>query len=264
MKKQSVALAILLLLSGCFQIDNAIVLKNDLSGTADFHLGIDMEPMVVVMTQMGRAMEGKSGPVPPEEMAKAKEEFRKSAKKNAAKQDSGGGDTPKKEDIEKGLPPGVKLLSFNAKEHDFGVDTYFKYSFEKLNQLVGVKMPSSKSEDPTKKSVVDTPFEGLEVIDKGSTITIRTKPQNPTEKVQEEAKEGGGPKIDPDTEKLMKDAFSKMRVTYRITAPFKVVSSNATRTEGQTLIWEYDMAKFEEMSKKKKLDDTGIQVTYKR
>ena len=42
MKKQSVALAILLLLTGCFQIDNAITLKNDLSGTADFHLGIDM------------------------------------------------------------------------------------------------------------------------------------------------------------------------------------------------------------------------------
>src|ERR1043166_32101 len=133
MKKQSVALAILLLLTGCFQIDNAIVLKNDLSGTADFHLGIDMEPMVVIMTQMGRAMEGKTGPVPPEEMKKAKEEFKKSAKKNAAKADSG--EKPKKEDIEKSLPPGVKLLSFDAKEQDFGVDTYFKFGFEKLSQL---------------------------------------------------------------------------------------------------------------------------------
>jgi hypothetical protein len=263
MKKHCVALAVLVLLTGCFQIDNAIVLKNDLSGTADFHLGIDMEPMVVIMTQMGRAMEGKTGPVPPEEMKKAKEEFRKSSKKTAAKPDSG--EKPKKEDIEKGLPPGVKLLSFDAKEHDFGVDTYFKYSFEKLGQLVGVKMPSAKSEDPTKKNVVDTPFEGLEVVEKGNTITIRTKPQNPTEKVQEEAKEGGGPKMDPDTEKMMKDAFSKMRVSYRITAPFKVVSSNATRTEGQTLIWEYDMAKFEKMSKnKKKLDDAGVMVTYRR
>src|SRR5256885_791770 len=126
MKKQSVALAILLLLTGCFQIDNAITLKNDLSGTADFHLGID------------------------------------------------------------------------------------------------------------------TPFEGLELVEKGDTITIRTKPQNPTEKVQEEAAGGGGPKMDADTEKMMKDAFSKMRVTYRITAPFKIVSHNGTRQEGQTLIWEYN------------------------
>ena len=261
MKKQSVALAILLLLTGCFQVDNAIVLKNDLSGTADFHLGIDMEPFVIVMAQMGRAMEGKSGPMTAEEMKKAKEEFKKSAKKSAAKQE---GEKPKKEDIEKELPPGVKLLSFDAKEHDFGVDTYFKYSFEKLQNLVGVKMPSAKSEDPSKKSVIDTPFQGLEVVEKGGTVTIRTKPQNPTEKVQEEAKENGGPKIDPDTEKMMKDAFAKMRVTYRITAPFTVVKTNATRREGQTLIWEYDMAKFEEMSKKKNLADEGVYVTYKR
>lgn len=260
MKKQSVALAILFLLTGCFQIDNAIVLKNDLSGTADFHLGIDMEPMVVVMAQMGRAMEGKTGPITPEELAKAKADFKASAKKNSKVESA---EKPKKEDMEKELPPGVKLLSFDAKEKDFGVDTYMKFGFDKLSQLVGVKMPSAKSEDPTKKNVIDTPFEGLEVVDKGDTITIRTKPQNPTEKVQEEAKESGGPKMDPETEKMMKDAFSKMRVTYRITAPFKVVSTNATRREGQTLIWEYDMAKFEEMSKKKTLDE-GVQVTYRR
>lgn len=263
MKKQSVALAILLLLTGCFQIDNAIVLKNDLSGTADFHLGIDMEPMVLIMAQMGREMEGKKGPIPPEELAKAKADFKASAKKNAKKET---GEKPKKEDVAKGLPPGVKLISFDAKEADFGVDTYMKFGFDKLSQLVGVKLPSSKDEsaDPTKKSVIDTPFEGLELVEKGDTITIRTKPQNPTEKVQEEAKEGGGPKMDADTEKMMKDAFAKMRVTYRITAPFKIVSHNATRQEGQTLIWEYNMAKFEEMSKKKNMDDLAVRVTYRR
>ncbi|HEY6140746.1 MAG TPA: hypothetical protein VI670_23575 [Thermoanaerobaculia bacterium] len=262
MKKHCVALAILLLLSGCFQIDNAITLKSDMSGTADFHLGIDLEPMVLIMAQVGREMEGKKGPMTAEELAKAKAEFKKSAKKSA-KQDSG--EKPKKEDVEKNLPPGVKLISFDAKEQDFGVDTFFKFGFDKLSSLVGVKLPSSKSEDPTKKSVIDTPFEGLEVIEKGNTVTIRTKPQNPSEKVQEETKEGGGPKIDPDTEKMMKDAFSKMRVTYRITAPFQVVSTNATRREGQTLIWEYNLEKFEEMSKKKtKADDLAVQVTYKK
>ena len=261
MKKQSIALAILLLLSGCFQIDNAITLQSDMSGTADFHLGIDLEPMVVIMAQVGREMEGKKGPMTADEIAKAKAEFKKSAKKSE-KQDSG--EKPKKEDVEKSLPPGVKLISFDAKEKDFGVDTYFKFGFDKLSHLVGVKLPSGKSEDPTKKSVIDTPFEGLEVVEKGNTVTIRTKPQNPTEKVQEETKEGGGPKMDADTEKMVKDAFSKMRVTYRITAPFKVVSSNATRQEGQTLIWEYDMAKFEEMSKKKNMDDMAVHVTYRR
>src|SRR5690348_1754914 len=101
MKKQSVALSILLLLCGCFQIDNAINLKSDMSGTADFHLGIDMEPMVVIMAQVGRSMEGKTGPVPPEEIAKAKADFKASAKKNAAKAEKTANEKPKKEDVEK-------------------------------------------------------------------------------------------------------------------------------------------------------------------
>jgi hypothetical protein len=72
------------------------------------------------------------------------------------------------------------------------------------------------------------------------------------------------PKLDAATEKMVKDAFSKMRVAYRITAPFTVVSHNATRREGNTLIWEYDMAAFEKMEKTKKLDDLGVRVTYRR
>jgi hypothetical protein len=263
MKKRSVALVVCLLLAGCFQIDNSITLKSDLSGTADFHLGINMEPMVVIMAQLGREMEGKKGPMTAAEIAKAKADFKASAKKNKENQQPTE-EPPKKEEMEKTLPEGVKLLSFDAKEKDFGVDTFFKFGFDKLSQLVGVKLPSSKSQDPTKKSLIDTPFEGLEVVEKGDTITIHTKPQNPTAKVKEEAASSGGPKIDPDTEKMMKDAFSTMRVTYRITAPFKVVSHNATRQEGQTLIWEYNLAKFEELQKKGKLDDAGVQVTYRR
>src|SRR5262249_38697093 len=181
------------LLAGCFQIDNAITLKSDLSGTADFHLGIDLEPMVVIMAQVGREMEGRKGPITPEELAKAKADFKSSAKKSPS------GDAPKKDDLEKTLPPGIKLLSFDVKEHDFGVDTYFKFGFDKLSQLVGVKLPSSKSEDPMKKSVIDTPFEGLELVDKDATITIRTRPQNPTEKVKEQTAASGAPKIDPET-----------------------------------------------------------------
>src|SRR5262249_57390980 len=100
--------------------------------------------------------------------------------------------------------------------------------------------------------------------DKDATITIRTRPQNPTEKVKEQTAASGAPKIDPETEKMIKDAFSKLRVTYRITAPFKVVSSTAMRQEGQTLVWEYNLEKFEQMEKAKKLDDAGVQVTYRR
>jgi hypothetical protein len=92
----------------------------------------------------------------------------------------------------------------------------------------------------------------------GNLLTIRTKPINPTEKVKQEA--SNGPKLDPGTEKMVKDALGKLRVTYRITAPFQVVSHNATRREGQTLVWEYDLSKLEAMAK----SDADVRVTYRR
>jgi len=249
---------LVLLLAGCFEIEQSINLNKDMSGTADFHLGIDLEPMVIVMAQFGKEMEGKSGPLTAAEIAKAKADFKKQSK--TKKSDD---KPPSKDEIAKDLPEGVKLLDFKATEREFGVATDFKFGFDKLNKLVGVKLPQKKEGgDPTQKSVMDSPFEGLETIEKGDTLTIRTKPQNPTETVKEEA--AGAPKLDPATEKMVKDAFSKMHVIYRITAPFTIVSHNATRKEGNTLVWVYDMETFEKMAKMKKPEDLAVRVTYKK
>jgi hypothetical protein len=255
MKKTAIALSILLLTAGCFEIDQSIVLNKDMSGTADFHLGVDLEPMVVVMAQFAREMDGKTGPLTAAELKKAKADFKKSSKTSE-------GEKPSRGEIEKSLPPGVKLLDFSATEREFGVDSKFKFGFDKLSSLVGVKLPSKQGGDPTQKNVIDSPFEGMEVIDKGKTFTIRTKPQNPTESVKEQAE--GAPKLDAETEKLVKTAFSKMRVSYRITAPFEVVSHNATRVEGKTLVWEYTMESFEKMAAKGNADDAQVRVTFKK
>jgi hypothetical protein len=256
MKKTIVAFLTLFLTAGCFEIDQAIVLEKDLSGTADFHLGVDLEPMVVIMAQFAREMEGKKGPVTEAELTKARAEFKKSSSSKSEK------DEPNRADIEKELPEGVKLLDYKVTERDFGVASDFKFGFDRISRLVGVKLPSKKGGDPTQKNVIDSPFQGLELVEKGDTITLRTKPINPQEAVQKEAADA--PKMDAEAEKLMKDAFGKMRVTYRITAPFTVLSHNATRKQGNTLIWEFDLARFEELAKSKKLDDAGVRVTYKR
>lgn len=253
--KKALALLSLVLLAGCFEIDQSIDLQKDLSGTADFHLGVDMEPMVVVMAQFAKEMEGKKGPLTEAEIAKARADFKANMKKSSS------GKEPSRDEISKGLPEGVKLLDFKTAEKDFGVATDFKFGFDRLNKLVGVKLPSKEGGDPTKKNVIDSPFDGLELIEKGDTITIRTKPQNPTEAVKKEAE--GAPALDKETEKMIRDAFSKMRVTYRITAPFTVVSHNATRKQGNTLIWEYNLESLEKLSDKN-LDALGVHVTYKR
>jgi hypothetical protein len=256
MKQTIAALASLLLLTGCFEIEQSINLEKNLSGTADFHLGVNLEPMVVVMAQFAKEMEGKKGPLTKAELEKAKAEFRKSSKDKP-------GEPPSRKEIEKDLPPGVKLLDAKFSEQDFGVDSNLKFGFQKLQNLVGVKLPSKEGGDPTQKNVVDSPFEGLEVVEKGDTITISTKPQNPASSVKEEAA-ANAPKMDPEMEKMIRDAMKGLRVSYRITAPFTVVSHNATRKEGNTLIWEFDLEKFEQLEKAKKLDDLAVRVTYRR
>jgi hypothetical protein len=258
MRKTLAVISVLsvLFLTGCFEIEQSLNLKKDLSGTADFHLGVDLEPMVVVMAQFGKEMEGKKGPLTAAELAKAKADFKKSSKTSSS------GKEVSREDIQKELPEGVTLIDYGVKEKEFGMASDFKFGFDKLSSLVGVKLPSKKGGDPTSKNVIDSPFQGLEVSEKGNTITIRTKPQNPAETVKEQAADA--PKLDPATEKQVRDAFSKMKVSYRITAPFEIVSHNATRREGNTLIWEYNLESFEAMAKAKKLDDTQVRVTYKR
>jgi len=248
--------------TGCFEVEQSIELKKDLSGTADFKLGVDMEPMITIMAKVQKEMSGDKSPLTAADIAAAKADFKKNEKKSSTVTED-----PRKE-VEGGLPPGVKLLGVAVKEKEFGVTTNMRFAFDKLSSLVGVKLGAKKEgeapADPTKKSVIDTPFQGLEISETASTITIHTKPQNPADKVKAEAGEQGPP-MDAETEKMMNDAFKNLRVAWKITAPFEVVSSNATRKEGNTLIWEYDFAKLQKLAASKKaLDDLAVSVTYKK
>jgi cytochrome c556 len=263
-RKRGIFIAALLVLfgTGCFEVEQSIELKRDLSGTANFKLGIDMEPMITIMAKMQKEMGGDKSPLTAAELAAAKADFRKNQKTTTSKSED-----PRK-DAESGLPPGVKLLDLAVDEKEFGVTTNMKFAFDKLSSLVGVKLNSGAKKDaaadPTKKSVIDTPFEGLQLTETAHTITIQTKPQNPAAKVTAEANEQG-PKLDAETEKMMKDAFKNLRVAWKITAPFEVASSNATRREGNTLIWEYDYATLQKLGNSAKgLDDMGVKVTYKK
>lgn len=250
------AAALVLSSTGCFEFEETIELNQDLSGKAGIKIGIDFEPMVVIMTQMKREMEGLTGPPTQAELAEARKSFVQQSK-SEPKED------PEKmrAEIERDLPEGVKLLDAKVEERDLGMLSSFLFEFDKLSRLSDVTLPSS-GDDPTKKNVFDTPFEGLQIQEKGNRITIRTKPQNPTNSVREETQQNA--EVDPETEKMMEDAFKNLRVSYRITAPFEVIEHNATRVEGKTLIWEYDLETFKKMEKSKKPVDTAVMVTFRK
>ena len=58
----SVALALAALSWSCFEIDQELKLKKDLSGTAKLGMKADLQPMIVIMAAMARAFGGKEGP----------------------------------------------------------------------------------------------------------------------------------------------------------------------------------------------------------
>ncbi len=71
-----------------------------------------------------------------------------------------------------------------------------------------------------------------------------------------------GGELTPDMKKQMEEAFKGLRIAWKIQAPFEVIEHNATRKEGNTLIWEYTLDTFEKM--KPGETPPPIRVKYKK
>jgi len=263
----------LFMLTGCFDIEQSLTLNKDLSGKAGFKMGVDMEPMVMFMAQMSRSMEGKEGDPTPAEIAAAKKDFlTKKKEKN---------DTPSPEqikaDAKKELPKGVELLDASVKDDGLKIGVNLLFGFDNVNKLAEIKLkskkPGEKGEEmeeggPGPKNPAESPFSDLLVKDEGSTILITSKPMNPAADITGEGGEGDeekkadAPGMDEGMKKQVEAAFKNFRIAFKVTAPFQVVESNATRKEGSTLIWEYDFKTLEKM-KPAQLKE-GIRVRYKK
>lgn len=261
------------LATGCFDIEQSLTLNKDMSGKAGFKMGVDMEPMVEFMAQMGRGMSGQEGPPTAADIEKAKKDFLTKKKTKD--------DTPSPEqikaDAKKQLPKGVELLDASVKDEGMKIGVNMLFGFDKVEKLSQINIKSKKGgagkegDDapqggggPGPKNPAESPFGNLVVKDEGKTILITSKPMNPASDVMggEEGGEKGGPEPDAETKAMIEKAFKNFRVAFKITAPFEVVESNATRKEGSTLIWEFDLKSLEKM-KPKQLEE-GIKVRYKK
>jgi len=257
-------LASCLLLSGCFDVEQSLVLKKDLSGTAGFRMAVNFEPMVLMMLRMQRQMAGTEGEPTAAEIAKAKEEFLASKKEDAQPNTEA-----QKAELEKRLPPGVKLLDASFKDEGLKLLAHFTFSFDNVSKLQQIKLSNDKKEDqaegkdgappkPGGKNPFETPFGGLQITDEGKTLLLTTKPTDP---MAEQTEQMGG-ELTPEMKKQMEDAFQGLRVAWKIETPFEVLESNATRREGKTLIWEYGLKTFETMTPQQRAE--GIRVKLKK
>jgi hypothetical protein len=215
---------------------------------------VDMEPMVLFMVRMQREMEGKTGEPTAAEIEKARAEFlaSKTTKEDPEQQ---------KADVEKGLPPGVKLLESSVKDEGLKMAVRLVFGFDHISKLGQIQLSKKDSEEhaPGAQNPFDQPFSGLQVKDEGSTLLLTTEAINPAAEQKEQA---AGMELSPEMTKQMEDAFKGLRVAFKIDAPFEVVESNATRKEGRTLVWEYDLKTMEKMTPEQLAQ--GVRVRFKK
>lgn len=246
-----------LVLAGCFDIEQTLTLEKNMSGKAGYSMKLDMDPMVAFMAGMKRGMEGKEGPPTAEEIAAVREEMIASRKAQTT--------VPTKAEIEKKLPKGITLL--DSKIHDdglkFGVDMLFGFDHvSKLHEIALKEEPPAGAQEagPGQASTpMDSPFGGLQFKDEGDTFLVTSPTSNP---LAEQTEQASQMELSPEDKKQVEDMLGKLRVAFKITAPFEVVEHNAHRKEGNTLVWEYDLDSFEKM-KPEELSQ-GVKVRYKK
>ncbi|HEY8019741.1 MAG TPA: hypothetical protein VIH93_01485 [Thermoanaerobaculia bacterium] len=239
-----------LLLAGCFDIEESIDLDRNLSGKAGLDVTVDMGAMVVPMLMMSRGMEGKTGDPTPAEIAKARQEMIDQQKKDPSK----GPSAPKREDIEKSLPPGVRLIDAGVDDaKDLKMKAHFRFAFDDLNKLAQIR-EAKKDEaapGPGKPTLFDQPFAALKLVDEGKTLLLSTQLGNPVSEAGSQVGGGGDAPPTPEAQKTIDQIFQGLHLRFRLTTPFTVVDSNATRRDGQTLVWDLDSAAVQKLAASK-------------
>jgi hypothetical protein len=249
-----------LLLAGCFDIEQTLTLEKNMSGKAGFAMKFDMEPMVAFMAGMKRGMEGKEGPPTAEEIAAVRQEMLASSKSQMK--------VPPKEEMAKKLPKGVTLLDSKIQEDGlkFGMNMLFGFDHVSKLQEIDLKTPEPAEAQeaappgaPQGPNPMESPFGGLQFKDEGDTFLVTSPTENPLAEQKEQASQM---ELSPEEKKQVEDLLGKLRVAFKITAPFQVVEHNAHRKEGNTLIWEYDLESFEKMKPEELAQ--GVRVRYKK
>ena len=225
-------------LAGCFDVEQSVSLKRDLSGTAGFNMTVDLEPMIAFMASMQHSMSGKPGDPTPAEIEAARRDFLAKQKTEPGKKQEDL--AAQKAQLAKSLPPGVELLSASVEDQGTKMTARFQFGFDDVRKLAQIKLPEKGSQGKPGSNPYEDPFSQLKVIDEGPTVLVTLGSINPAARLQEQAGQGGMGKDggNPEMAKAVEAAFKGARFAFRLDTPFEVVETNATRRDGRTLYWE--------------------------
>lgn len=265
---RTLLVGLVVLTAGCFEIEQHISLDDDLSGTADFLMSVDLGMMVPMVASMNRAFSGKEGPPTEEDLAQARQELSEGIEEDM--EDEGEMDL---EEMREDLPEGVRLLDAEMRQEELLTRTTLNFAFDDLRQLTEMSFSEEKGKKggemggpPAEEDPMESPFGNLEVIEEGGTLVIRSA--SPVKEVGEQREQmgmgGGGMEGMEGMGEAMEQMFAGMRVVFSLEAPFEVVEHNATRVEGDRLVWEYDEDDFDAAMEGGADMHEGIFVRYRR
>ena len=118
----------------------------------------------------------------------------------------------------------------------------------------------SKSPGMNSPKALEEPFAGMEFREEGDTLIISSSVKNPLSEV-----DATNPAKDMDMGDLgevMNASFESLRIATSLTTPFEVLEHNATRVEGNTLWWEYDLKSMNKLTQEQL--ERGIYVRLRK
>lgn len=209
--------------TACFQVEYALVLEEDLSGTAGLDVTIDLEQMAITMASVQRSFAGEEGAPSEEEIAAAHEELRAQIEDGALEEEN------IEAEIAEDLPAGVELIGARQITEGLRTSIAIDLRFDNVSLLNQMDLAGGEAGPADSR-----PFGNLEVTEEGNTIVIRQDPINPIEEAEKGAGMIGG------MEGLIADMFENLRIAFTLEAPFEIVEHNATSQAGHKLSWVYD------------------------
>ena len=233
--------------AGCMQFDYGITLEEDLSGTADVDLAIDLDRVAYMSAYIQNAFSGEGGEPTAEQIEEAREEILAEVD-----EDEDFSVESMRAEIEPDLPDGVELVDANVNRKELLTTVNMRFAFDHVDKLKEIRLDDDDEGEDSGAPVDSQPFENLEIIEDGDRIIIRSEPINPMQEIDEM---GEMPFV---SDEMIEKLLQGFGVTFSITSPFTVEEHNATRKDGKTLVWEFNLETL------KSGEATGIYARLKR
>lgn len=240
-------------LTGCFDIEQNVELNEDLSGTTRLKMGVSFEPMAVMMAAMQKSFAGDESPPTAEEIEAARQEMLSQKESQKASFDL----EAEKAKMEQELPEGLSLKGFDMRDEGLEMVVDLALGFDHVSMLSGLDLGGQEEGQPNPMSGL---FDNLKVREEGEFIIVENLPENPKAVMEEQSPMPMSG--DEEGMEMFEQMFKDLRFAFTLKAPFEVVEHNATRREGDTLIWEYDIDSLEALGEAEVPE--GIKVRYRR